>query len=126
MRARNFASRKLLVSSSPVEAQLFIQTRAISSYSSARAGRMVGGGIENESFRQAKKKPPRYYREGSFHFNRARTITPRFAGPAASFAAGRFRPPRRGSCGLENLAAAIRQDQSDRHSSPWSMPPRSL
>ena len=29
----------------PVEAQLFIQTRAISSYSSGRAGRMVGGGV---------------------------------------------------------------------------------
>jgi hypothetical protein len=29
-----------------VEAQLFIQTPAISSYSSRRAGRIVGGGIE--------------------------------------------------------------------------------
>src|SRR5258708_40325950 len=48
IRARNFASRKLLASSSPVEAQLFIQTRAISSYSSARAGRIAGGGICNE------------------------------------------------------------------------------
>src|SRR3954470_18100743 len=38
MRARNFASRKLLVSSRPVDAQLFIQTRATSSYSSDRAG----------------------------------------------------------------------------------------
>src|ERR1700739_4960316 len=44
-RARNFASRKLLASSSPVETQLFIQTRATSSYSSARAGRMVGVGM---------------------------------------------------------------------------------
>src|SRR5882672_10688373 len=101
MRARNCVSRKLLASASPVEAQLFIQTRAISSYPSAGAGRMVGGGMKNKSFRQAKKKPPRYYREGSFHFNRARTITPRRAGRA-----GRFRPPRRGSCGLENLSAA--------------------
>src|SRR5216683_2032837 len=42
MRARSFASSGSLASSSPVEAQLFIQTRAISSYSSARAGRMVG------------------------------------------------------------------------------------
>src|SRR4029077_4267656 len=46
MRARNFASRKLLVSSSPVEAQLSIQTWAISSYSSTRAGRIVGSVIE--------------------------------------------------------------------------------
>jgi hypothetical protein len=46
MRARNFARRKLLASSIPVEAQLFIQTRAISSYSSGRAGRMVGDGME--------------------------------------------------------------------------------
>src|SRR5207237_6889403 len=45
MRARNFASRKLLASSIPVEAQLFIQTRAISSYSSLRAGRIVGSVI---------------------------------------------------------------------------------
>ena len=36
--------------------------------------------MKNKSFRQARKKPPRYYREGSFHFNRARTITPRLAG----------------------------------------------
>src|SRR6266700_8288475 len=49
MRARNFASRKLLVCSSPVEAQLFIQTRAISSYSSVRVGRIVGGGISLSS-----------------------------------------------------------------------------
>ena len=39
--------RRLLASSSPVEAQLFIQTRAISSYSSARAGRIAGGGIQS-------------------------------------------------------------------------------
>src|SRR6266704_6125248 len=107
MRARNCASRKLLASASPVETQLSIQTRAISSYSSARAGRMVGGGMKNKSFRQAKEKAPRYYREGSFHFNRARTITPRLAEPAAFSAAGRFRPQWRGSCGLENLSAEI-------------------
>src|SRR5258705_12004481 len=41
-RARNFASRKLLASSSPVDTQLFIHIRATSSYSSARAGRMIG------------------------------------------------------------------------------------
>src|SRR5665213_2593390 len=43
MRARKFASRKLLVSASPVETQLSIQTRAIASYSSGCAERMVGG-----------------------------------------------------------------------------------
>jgi hypothetical protein len=43
MRARIIASRKLLASSSPVDAQLFIQTRAISGCSSGRAGRIVGG-----------------------------------------------------------------------------------
>src|SRR5712675_1049895 len=112
-RARKFASSKSLASASPVQTQLSIQTRAISSYSSVRAGRIVGGGMKNKSFRQARKKPPRYYREGSFHFNRARTITLRLAGPAASSAAGRFRPPWRGSCGLENLSAAIRRDRSD-------------
>src|SRR5882672_11191869 len=58
MRARNCASRKLLASASPVEAQLFIQTHAISSYSSARAGRMVGGGMKNMSFRRGKEKAP--------------------------------------------------------------------
>src|ERR1700676_5811091 len=47
MRARSVASRKLLGCSSPVETQLFIQTRAISSYSSLRAGRMVGGAIQS-------------------------------------------------------------------------------
>src|SRR6516164_5423129 len=46
-RARNVASRKLLASSRPVETQLSIQTRAISSYSSARAGRITGGGIDS-------------------------------------------------------------------------------
>ena len=41
-RARKFASRELLASSaSPVETQLSIQTRAISSYSCGRAGRMM-------------------------------------------------------------------------------------
>src|ERR1700744_5219429 len=45
-RARNLASRKLLASSRPVETQLFIQTRATSSYSSSRAGRIKGGGME--------------------------------------------------------------------------------
>jgi len=40
-RARNFANRKLLASSSPVETQLFIQTRAISSCSSMQAGRIT-------------------------------------------------------------------------------------
>jgi hypothetical protein len=36
----------LLASSRPVETQLSIQTRAISSYSSVRAGRINGGGID--------------------------------------------------------------------------------
>src|ERR1700760_3239347 len=44
-RARRLASRKLLASSSPVDTQLSIQTRATSSYSSGRAGRTVGIGI---------------------------------------------------------------------------------
>src|ERR1700686_257271 len=62
MRARSVASRKLLGCSSPVETQLFIQTRAISSYSSLRAGRMVGGAIQsvpdsNVAVSGAKKKP---------------------------------------------------------------------
>src|SRR5579859_131608 len=45
MRARNFANRKLLASSSPVEAQLFIHIRAIPSYSSTRARRIKGADI---------------------------------------------------------------------------------
>src|ERR1051326_2919457 len=45
MRARRLASRKLLASPRPVETQLSIQTRPISSYSSARAGRMMGSDI---------------------------------------------------------------------------------
>src|SRR6202790_3719928 len=62
MRARSVASRKLLGCSSPVKTQLFIQTRAISSYSSLRAGRMVGGAIQsvpdgNVAVFGAKKKP---------------------------------------------------------------------
>src|SRR3954454_14594492 len=62
MRTRNFASRKLLAASRPVEAQLFIQTRAISSYSSGRAGRIVGGAIQsvpdsNVAVFGARKKP---------------------------------------------------------------------
>ena len=40
------ASRKLLASPRPVETQLSIQTRPTSSYSSARAGRMMGSGID--------------------------------------------------------------------------------
>ena len=72
IRARNFASRKLLAASRPVEAQLSIQTRAISSYSSVRAGRIVGGGIQTVpdsgvAVSGAKKKPPRQYREGFFN-----------------------------------------------------------
>ncbi|MGY4354896.1 hypothetical protein ACVW0J_001389 [Bradyrhizobium sp. i1.7.7] len=45
MRARRFASRNSLASARPVEAQLSIQTRPISSYSSVRAGRMTGSDI---------------------------------------------------------------------------------
>src|ERR1700674_2813788 len=71
IRARNFASRKLLASSNPVEAQLFIQTRAISSYSSARAGRIAGGGIQ---IGPRRKKPPRHYRGGFTNSNQKRII----------------------------------------------------
>lgn len=45
-RARNFASRKLLACSRPVETQLSIQTRETSSYSSRCAGRIRGGGMD--------------------------------------------------------------------------------
>ena len=61
-----------LASSRPVEAQLSIQTRAISSYSSVRAGRIVGGGIQTVpdsgvAVSGAKKKPPRQYCGGFFN-----------------------------------------------------------
>src|SRR5450755_4004584 len=59
MRARSIASSGSLASSSPVEAQLFIQTRAISSYSSGRAGRMVGGATEYAPGMTGKRKSPR-------------------------------------------------------------------
>jgi hypothetical protein len=42
---RRLASRKLLASARPVETQLSIQIRAMSSYSSGRAGRMFMGGF---------------------------------------------------------------------------------
>ena len=51
--------------------------------------------------RANKKKPPRYYREGFFDFNRKRKFIP-----------------------LARVAA-IRPDRSDPRSSPWSTPPRS-
>jgi hypothetical protein len=51
MRARNFASRESLASSSPVDTQLSIQTRAIPSYSSGRAGR-IDGCIIGKSMRE--------------------------------------------------------------------------
>jgi hypothetical protein len=44
MRARNVASSGSLALSNPVDTQLFIQTRAISSYSSFRAGRIAASG----------------------------------------------------------------------------------
>jgi len=44
-RARRLASRYLLPSSSPVDTQLSIQTLATSSYSSNRAGRIVGADV---------------------------------------------------------------------------------
>src|SRR5712671_2198672 len=69
IRARNFASRKLLASSIPVEAQLFIQTRAISSYSSMRAGRIAGSAIKGL---WKERKPPRHYRGGFSNSNQKR------------------------------------------------------
>ncbi len=115
----------LPASSSPVEARPFIQTRAIASYSPDLAGRIGGGGFQTSPAGRQRKSPRDTIARASSTSHAA--VIPPLAGPAASAAAaGRSRPLSRGSCGLENLSAAIRRDQSDRHSSPWSTPPRSL
>src|SRR5258708_19457345 len=98
MRARNFASRKLLAASRPVEAQLSIQTRAISSYSSVRAGRIVGGGIQTVpdsgvAVSGAKKKPPRQYREGFFNSIKCGSSLRPLRARRHPSAAARFQPP---------------------------------
>src|SRR5882762_5675906 len=70
-RARNFASRKLLASSSPVDTQLFIHIRATSSYSSARAGRMIGDIGWNPGVDDRQETSGARLSRGPFGFNRA-------------------------------------------------------
>src|SRR3569833_4078649 len=57
MRARKLASRNSLASPRPVETQLSIQTRPISSYSPARAGRMIGSDIAASNLLAARGVP---------------------------------------------------------------------
>src|SRR5260370_35815455 len=120
MRARNFASRKLLAASRPVEAQLSIQTRAISSYSSVRAGRIVGGGIQAVPDRRGrvrrKEEAPATISRGLLQLNQMRKFTPPLASPAASFCCGAV------SVALgrgKNLSAAIRVSRNGGCAMQW-------